>query len=87
MKTSLKLIALVIAAGTPVVAFAQSAGVVIPAISFEAAFGGFITVLFALMFAGDYFRRSRSLAVMAPVIVPSAGSFAARSVRQERLAA
>ena len=86
MKTSLKLIALVIAAGYPCLALAQVAGARLPAaINAENTVGAFTAVFVGLMLLKDYAPRRPSLTVSsAPVIVPPAHTFAAR---QDRLAA
>ena len=80
MKTSLKLIALLIAAGYPVVALAEFAGISVPT-SFtpEYVLGLFVTALIGLTLFSDYSRRIRHLGVgRAPVIVPPASAFAAK---------
>lgn len=90
MKTSLKIIALLIAAGYPVVALAESAGISVPSsITPESALSLFVASLLGLMFFSDYSRRLRSSRVShAPVIVPPANAFAARcSAKAECLAA
>lgn len=86
MKTSLKFIALIIAAGTPVAAFAQFAGAQIPAaLNAQNAVGLFTAVFVGLMLLKDYSPRRASLTVhAAPVIVPAANAFTGRA---ERLAA
>ncbi len=85
MKTSLKLIALLLAAGYPVAAFAQFAGASIPAAANLPTIAGMFTAVFVgLMLLKDYSRPSVSLAPKAPVIVPPANCF---SVRTDRLAA
>ena len=85
MKTSLKLIALILAAGYPCVAFAQFAGAQVPAfINAQNTAGLFTAVFVGLMLIKDYSRPSRSLTLTSPVIVPPAHSFACR---QDRLAA
>ncbi|MDB6095341.1 MAG: hypothetical protein JWM32_2903 [Verrucomicrobia bacterium] len=88
MKTSLKLIALLIAAGYPCVALAQSAGLSIPSFSPETAVSVFATALIGVIMVGDYSRRARGFAVRkAAVIVAPAGAFRAQSSRSECLAA
>ena len=85
MKTSLKLIALLIAAGYPVAAFAQFAGAQVPSIINAQNIASVFTAVFVgLMLLKDYSRRTPSLAVSAPVIVPPAHTFVART---DRLAA
>lgn len=86
MKTSLKLIALLLAAGYPCVALAQFAGAQLPAvINAENAAGLFTAVFVGLMLLKDYAPRRSSLTVSsAPVIVPPAHTFTSR---QDRLAA
>ena len=85
MKTSLKLLALLIAAGTPVAALAQFAGARLPAvINAQNAVGVFTAVFVGLMLIKDYSRPSLSLSTKAPVIVPPADCFACRA---DRLAA
>lgn len=77
MKTSLKIIALVLAAGYPVAAFAQFAGVSIPAIASAQTFAGLFTAVFVgLMLVKDYSSPSLTLATKAPVISPPAACFA-----------
>lgn len=89
MKTSLKLIALFIAAGFPVAALAQSAVASIPTPSAETALTVFVTALFALLFISDYSRRARALSVkQAQVITAPASDFRIRpSAHIERIAA
>ena len=85
MKTSLKLIALLVAAGYPCVAFAQFVGARIPAfINAQNTAGVFTAVFVGLMLIEDYSRPSVSLPASAPVIVPPAHAFATRT---DRLAA
>ena len=85
MKTSLKLIALLLAAGFPVAAFAQFAGAQVPAaLNVQNAAGLFTAVFVGLLLLKDYSRPSLSLASRAPVIVPAAHTFARRP---DRLAA
>lgn len=85
MKTSLKLIALLLAAGYPVAAFAQFAGAQVPAaINAENTVGLFTAVFVGLMLLKDYSRPSLSFTAAAPVIVPPAHSFTGRT---DRLAA
>lgn len=85
MKTSLKLIALLLAAGYPCVAFAQFAGAQVPAIiNAQNTAGVFTAVFVGLMLIKDYSRPSLSLTAPAPVIVPPAHAFARRA---DRLAA
>ena len=85
MKTSLKLIALLLAAGYPVAAFAQFAGASIPATaSLPAIAGAFTAVFVGLMLLKDYSRPSLSLTTTAPVIVPPADCFCGNA---DRLAA
>jgi len=85
MKTSLKLIALLLAAGYPVAAFAQFAGASIPAASSLPTIAGVFTAVFVgLMLLKDYSRPSVSLTAQAPVIVPPADCFSGRT---DRLAA
>jgi hypothetical protein len=85
MKTSLKLIALVLAAGYPCVAFAQFAGAHIPAtLSAESVVGLFTAVFVGLMLIKDYSRPGLTLTSTAPVVVPPADCFACRA---DRLAA
>ena len=74
------LIALLIAAGYPIVALAEFAGLPVPT-SFtpEYMLGLFVTALIGLTLFSDYSRRTRNLGVSrAPVIVPPAGAFAAK---------
>jgi len=67
MKASLKLIALILAASAPCVAFAEFAGVSIPsALSGEVIFSAFAFVGVLLIVVGDYARPR-------PVIMPSSG--------------
>ncbi len=77
MKTSLKLIALLLAAGYPVAAFAQFAGAQVPAaLNAQNVVGLFTAVFVGLMLLKDYSPHRPSLAVLtAPVIVPPAHSF------------
>ena len=86
MKTSLKLIALLLAVGTPVAAFAQFAGAQMPAaLNAQNVAGLFTAVFVGLMLLKDYSPRRASLAAAtAPVIVPPAHTFACRT---DRLAA
>jgi hypothetical protein len=86
MKTSLKLIALLIAAGYPVAALAQFAGASLPATLDAQNIAGLFTAVFVgLMLLADYSPRRPSLAlVSAPVIVPPAHAFTSRA---DRLAA
>lgn len=85
MKTSLKLIALLLAAGYPVAAFAQFAGAQLPAvINAQNTAGAFTAVFVGLMLIKDYSRPSLSLAAKAPVIAPPAQCF---DCRADRLAA
>ena len=86
MKTSLKLIALLIAAGYPVAAFAQFAGAPIPAaLNAQNVVGLFTAVFVGLMLLKDYAPQRLSLAtVTTPVIVPPAHAFTSRA---DRLAA
>ena len=85
MKTSLKLIALLLAAGYPCVAFAQFAGAQVPAFINAQNTASLFTVVFVgLMLLKDYAPRRPSLVGTTPVIVPPAHSFACR---QDRLAA
>jgi hypothetical protein len=86
MKTSLKLFALVLAAGYPVAAFAQFAGATLPAaINAQNVAGLFTAVFVGLMLLKDYSPRRLSLAIStAPVIVPPAHAFTGRA---DRLAA
>ena len=83
MKTSLKLIALLLAAGYPVAAFAQFAGARMPAaLNAQNVVGLFTAVFVGLMLLKDYSPRRPSLALRtAPVIVPPAHSFAGRAAR------
>jgi hypothetical protein len=82
MKTSLKFIALALAAGFPIAAFAQFAGASIPAAaSIPAVTGLFTAVFVGLMLLKDYSRPSLSLSTKAPVIVPPAGCFDCRADR------
>ncbi len=89
MKTSLKIIALIIAAGYPVVALAQLAGLSTPSyFSPEYVLGLFTASVVGLTFFSDYSRRIRDLTVtQAPVIVPPAGAFENRCAKAECLAA
>jgi len=90
MKTSLKIIALVIAAGFPVAALAEFAGLSFPvSLSPETVLGVFVTALVGLTLVSDYSRKARNLAVAtAPVIVPSANAFVMpRAAKSECLAA
>ena len=77
MKTSLKLIALLIAAGTPVAALAQFAGAHLPAaLNTQNIAGAFTVVFVGLLLLKDYSASRPSLvATHAPVIVPSAHAF------------
>ena len=77
MKTTFKLIALLIAAGLPCVALANFAGIPISSpLAPESMLGLFIAAGVALVFIGDYSRRGRVvLLTRAPVIVPPAGAF------------
>lgn len=86
MKSSLKLIALLIAADTPVVAFAQFAGAHLPAARDAVNIAGLFTAVFVgLMLLRDYSPRRPSLATTtAPVIVAPAHDFTGRA---DRLAA
>ncbi len=85
MKTSLKIIALVLAVGYPVAAFAQFAGASIPAVANAQNVAVVSTVLLvALMLIRDYSRPTVSLVRKAPVIAPPAACFARRA---DRLAA
>jgi hypothetical protein len=86
MKTSLKLIALLIAAGMPVAAFAQFAGAQMPAVlNAQNVVGVFTAVFVGLMLLKDYSASRPSLALTtAPVIVPPAHAFTDRA---DRLAA
>jgi hypothetical protein len=86
MKTSLKLIALILAAGYPCVAFAQFVGAQVPAfINAQNTASVFTVVFVGLMLLKDYAPRRSGLTVSsAPVIVPPAHAFACR---QDRLAA
>ena len=86
MKTSLKLIALLLAAGYPCAAFAQFAGVQVPAIiNAQNTVGIFTAVFVGLMLIKDYSRPSLTLtSTTAPVICPPAHAFACRA---DRLAA
>ncbi len=90
MKTSLKLIALLLAAGFPCVALADLAGLnVSSSIAPESLLGLFTTAGVALIFLGDYSRRGRDLALTnAPVIAPPAHAFVTpRAAKPDRLAA
>lgn len=59
MKTTIKVIALLIAAGYPCVAFAEFLGAPIPsAINGENALAAFTAVVAVLLMVGDYSRRS-----------------------------
>ena len=80
MKTSLKIIALLIAAGYPVVALAEFAGLNVPSyFTPEYVVGLFVASLVGLTLFSDYSRRLRDLNVPhAPVIVPPASAFEAR---------
>jgi len=72
MKTSLKLIALLLAAGFPCVAFAEMLGASIPAIAnTENVVTVFSFALLGLTMITDYTRRSRTLTVVAPTAVPA----------------
>jgi len=86
MKTSLKFIALLVAASYPVAAFAQFVGATIPAaVNAQNVASVFTVVLVGLMLLKDYSPRRPSLAITtAPVIVPPAHAFACRA---DRLAA
>ena len=85
MKTSLKLIALLLAAGYPCVAFAQFAGAQLPAIiNTQNTAAVFTAVFVGLMLIKDYSRPSLRLPATAPVICPPAHAFACRT---DRLAA
>ncbi|OHE82080.1 MAG: hypothetical protein A3G75_11170 [Verrucomicrobia bacterium RIFCSPLOWO2_12_FULL_64_8] len=67
MKTSLKLIALILAAATPCIAFAEFAGVSIPAaLSGEVLFSAFASVGVLLIGVADYGRPR-------PITMPSLG--------------
>jgi hypothetical protein len=58
MKTTIKVIALVIAAGYPCVAFAEFLGAPVPSIiNAESALGLFTAALAVLLMIGDYTRR------------------------------
>ena len=83
MKTSLKLIALLLAAGYPCVAFAQFVGAKVPAfINAQNAAGVFTAVFVSLMLIKDYSRPSLSLrSTTAPVICPPAHAFDCRANR------
>jgi hypothetical protein len=86
MKTSLQLIALLLAAGYPCVAFAQFAGAPVPAaLDVQNIAGVFTAVFVGLMLLKDYSPRRASLVpATAPVIVPPAHAFTGRA---DRLAA
>jgi hypothetical protein len=86
MNSSLKLIALLLAAGYPCVAFAQFAGAQVPAFINAQNTASLFTVVFVgLMLLKDYApRRPSLLSATTPVIVPPAHSF---DCRQDRLAA
>ncbi len=63
MKTSLKLIALVLAAGYPCLAVAEIFGAKLPTVlNFESVATLFSLLLIGLTLVGDYSRRSSSLA-------------------------
>ena len=90
MKTSLKLIALLIAAGYPVVALAEFAGISIPStFTPEYVLGLFIAAFVSLIFFSDYSRRLRDYTVTsAPILTPPSSAFATVPAAQpERLAA
>lgn len=85
MKTSLKLLALIIAAGYPLVAFAEFAGAPMPAsLNAENALALFSVVIAALLMIGDYSRR-RLTFIGAPSRRPK--SAAQRKRESHRLAA
>jgi hypothetical protein len=85
MKTSLKLIALLLAAGYPVAAFAQFVGASIPAVANAQNVAVLSTImLVGLMLLKDYSRPSVSLVRKCPVIAPPAECFGRRT---DRLAA
>jgi hypothetical protein len=86
MKTSLKLLALLVAAGYPVAAFAQFGGAAVPAVANVQNVAGLFTAVFVgLMLLKDYAPRRASLVTAtAPVIVPPAHAFTGRA---DRLAA
>jgi hypothetical protein len=77
MKTSLKLIALLLAAGFPCVALADFAGLNVPSsVSPESFLGLFVAAGLGLVLLGDYSRRGREIVLTgAPVIVPPANAF------------
>ena len=83
MKTSLKLIALLLAAGYPCVAFAQFVGAKVPAfINAQNTVGIFTAVFVGLMLIKDYSRPRLTLrSTTAPVICPPAHAFAGRPNR------
>lgn len=73
MKTSLKVIALLLAAGFPCVAFAEMLGVSVPAIAnVENVVIVFSSAVFGLTLVTDYTRRSRMLTAVTPADVPAA---------------
>lgn len=79
MKSILKVIALAIAAGFPVVAFAELAGLRVPAINvIDIAVIAFAIVIGAMVVLGDYARPTRSLITN---IVPEPRSSSQRSTR------
>ncbi|MDB6168516.1 MAG: hypothetical protein JWM88_1380 [Verrucomicrobia bacterium] len=89
MKTSLKLIALLVAAGYSMAAFADLANINVPSINPESAMTLFVTAVLGLLFVGDYSQRARSLTSRrAPVIVPPASAFVTKcAAKSECLAA
>ena len=85
MKTSLQLIALLLAAGYPVAAFAQFAGVPVPAaVNAQNVIGLFTAVFVGLLLFKDYAPPRLTLKPTAPVITPPAHAFTGHS---DRLAA
>ena len=80
MKTTLKIIALLIAAGYPVVALAESAGITVPSyFTAEYVLGLFVASIVGLTLFSDYSRRLRDLSdTHNTVIVPPANAFETR---------
>ena len=89
MKNSYKIIPLLIATGSAVVAFADAAGVNVPSVSPESALSVFVASVLGLLFIADYTRSSRKLSLnRAPVIIPASGAFSAKcAAKTECLAA
>jgi len=83
---TIKLFALLLAAGYPCVAFAEFLGAHVPA-SFNAenSLGLFSAAVIALTLITDYSRRSRLFAAATPAVAPAA--VCARATESHRLAA